>query len=319
MIYGNREKIVLKTNELMDELIELTMDKKNNEARINSINQEIEKNRRDLTYLDKIKDFSNENLSKLLQDKDSRTGKPIYKFKLSPSYKHCSALNFKGKTFYVIADNIFNAILHENLLEKLSQSSVNDENAQPEEIVNEINKILNVRVSENLVDYQRQASFMLVTTEENSKYLYIPLFRDVGLDKNKERMEFKSGLFHFLKHHSIKGRAIVGRTDKKELTEDFILLIIHEVFFSKYISKKFVRQNNQKSFRSIKASKISDINSKSKISLDTDRLNLLYTYELIIEETVYDIIFYYSSIFNLNFLSTVHINKKKTKELRKSK
>lgn len=328
---GNIINIRAKVQDLQNERIEIVKDRKKNESRLNIINLEIKKHNNDLSILRKLKDYSNKKINELLHDKDSVTGRPLSYFKLSPSTEHCSALNLDGKTFYIIADDIFNWILFGNLLEELSKSCLNDQDTNPEEIVAEINRILNIRVTDSLVEQRRQGSSLFLITEDKLKHLYIPLYRTIDFEQKTQILEFKGGLLHVLQHFCINGRRIVGRGENKELISNFILKLSSTVIYStpkniklttsarrfELLKPSYIPKFNLKTIWKPKLTPLDGICFEQKHPLMARYFDFIHTYESKIENEVYDVVFYYSTQFNLHFLSRVNYNGAKTKKLNK--
>ena len=229
-----------------------------------------------------FREFIGEKVATLLRDKDFKSGELLHFVKACYAWDNWSIIKNKKNEleYFLIHDPIFKAIIHDDLIEKASKSypySFGTNN--PENVIKALNNTININYNYSIQEWSRQTSYVAITNTIKSKVLYLGLFRDIG-NRQDSSLEFKSGYLHSLKHFSGKDNQPITSSNESQIIPDNLIEHIVRCLFEGNLK-------DEKKDPNIKENK-----------------TLIYEYYM--DSKGYEFVFYYSHIFDIYFLSTIH-------------
>lgn len=222
-----------------------------------------------------FRDFLGNKIHPTLYDTYAKTGKQMNFVKASYAWDNWSVIKDKNDKleYFLMHDILFQSIIYDDLIERASKDYPQHfEKNDPNKVLEALSLTIGLNHDSSKVDYYRQTSYVAITNHQKDKVLYLGLFREINENKN----EFNSGYLHCLKHFcGSEKQPITAKSEPEILPENFIEHIIRCLFEGNYTEEKDVGIPNDK----------------------------YYAYEYLIDEKEYKFGFYYSSKFDVFFIS----------------
>lgn len=148
-----------------------------------------------------------------------------------------------GKTFCLVPNNVFNLIIHQNLIRAQKKYPERFGNGNARDVIRALYDIEPLKDFDFFVEMLSREQFCYIVeinndTDINPKVLRLDLYRKIEPNKDGG-FDFVGGIFHCFKHFRYMGIPLSTGTDKNELAHPTNLILrIIEAFFVRTLKKK---------------------------------------------------------------------------------